>query len=471
MKNWYGLYSKTLEQISKEDIKNKKTIVGFNVNVDKIIEITPESIDKKLLDGIDLVLENGKIRLPSKVNSIGDFLSYFVYSMMEGKALEITVLSETIANWIENNFEIKSDQIGGQAGIIANLFKSIEVRDVLLSLPVNDPQLANLLEPSLLTIIEEGNSYSIQEISKVKFMDREPLSHYVFEFKAGNYQFNSFDFNCPRDNRFIFTYDEINTLVKFNKGFHEFSQNFIQEYTLAILSGFCLAYEKQSSFDDMFRPVTKMIKNWKRINSNLYIHIELSSSYNAKKRNSIKKNLFPVANSIGVNEQELLLFSSSDKNHRELGVDQKSTSTALFQLLRNLFSEYPHLRIHLHYLGYFLVISPVMKAEEAERARTALIMSSLFAASKAKRGVIESYQDINDIELNLSSKGFEELIKLHSYIESNFEVKGNLSETGILVTPSFSLVGIPTILVKNPQKLVGLGDTISSTAVLFDTND
>jgi len=71
----------------------------------------------------------------------------------------------------------------------------------------------------------------------------------------------------------------------------------------------------------------------------------------------------------------------------------------------------------------------------------------------------------------LSSKGFDELRNLHSYLKSQFKVKGNLYETGILETPSFSLVGVPTILVKNPQKLVGLGDTISSIAVLFDTND
>ncbi|GAG83375.1 unnamed protein product, partial [marine sediment metagenome] len=66
---------------------------------------------------------------------------------------------------------------------------------------------------------------------------------------------------------------------------------------------------------------------------------------------------------------------------------------------------------------------------------------------------------------------FEELKKLHFHLESQFEVKGNLYETGIVETPFFSLVGIPTILVIDPQKLVGLGDTISSIAILFDTKD
>jgi len=189
-----------------------------------------------------------------------------------------------------------------------------------------------------------------------------------------------------------------------------------------------------------------------------------------KKRTSIKNNILPIVDSIGVNEQELMLFSSIDRDYKEL-IDQKNTSISLFQLLYELFLQYPNLRIHLHYLGYFLVISPVMKNEEAKRARKALIMSSFFAASKAKKGVTESFEDIYDIELSLSSKGFQELKKLHSYLESKFEVIGNLYETGIVETPIFSLIGIPTILVKNPQKLVGLGDTISSTAVLFDTND
>ncbi len=471
MNNWNELYSKTLEQISKEDIRNKKTIVGFNVNVDKIIEIRPESFNKILLEGINLELKDGKIELPTRVNSIEDFFSFLVFSIMEGKALEIVFSSEAIANWIENNFEIKNDQIGGQAGIIANLFKSIEVSDVLLSMPTFDPQLANLLDPSLLTIVEEDNSYSIQEISKLEFKDKEPLSHYIFEFKKGNYEFKSMKFNCSRDNRFIFTYDEINTLVKFNRGFHEFSPNFVSSYSLAILSGFCLANEKLGSFEEIFHPAIKMIKKWKQINPDLFIHVELSSSFNAKKRNHIKENIFPLVNSIGVNEQEILLFSSIDEDHKELKLDQKNTSISFFQLLHKLFSQYPHLRIHLHYLGYFLVISPVMEKKEAERARTALIMSSIFTASKAKEGTIESFEDIYELDLNLSSRGFEELKKLNTYLESKYDVIGSLHDTGIVETSSFSLIGIPTILVKNPQKLVGLGDTISSIAVLFDTND
>ena len=471
MKDWYELYSTTLKQVSIEDIRNKRTIIGFNVNVDKIIELTPETIDKKLLDGINLEFEKGRIKLPSKVNSAEDFLPYLIFSMMEGKALEITVLSEKIVNWIENNFEVKNDQIGGQAGIIANLFKSIEVRDVLLSLPSQDPQLAELLDPSLLTIVKDKNSYSIQEINKVKFMQKEPISHYIFEYKAGNYQFNSFEFNCPRDNRFIFTYDEINILVKFNRGFHEFGQNFIQDYSLAILSGFGLAYEQKNSFDNIFLPITQMIENWKRINPELFIHIELSSCFNVRKRSSIKKNLFPIVDSIGVNEQEIQLFSRVDKEYEEMNLNRKSISINLFQMLHELFSQYPHLRIHLHYLGFFLVISPVIKIEKAENTRKALIMSSYFAASKAKNGSIKSFQDIFNVELDLSSKGFDELKNLNDYLESCFKVKGSLSETGIVETPKFTLIGIPTILVKDPLKLVGLGDTISSIAVLFESYD
>ncbi|MHA1515088.1 MAG: ADP-dependent glucokinase/phosphofructokinase, partial [Candidatus Heimdallarchaeaceae archaeon] len=105
--------------------------MGFNVNIDKIIEITPESIDWKLPDGFDLKLKNSLLRLPSRVNSIEDFFLYLMDSMMNGKAVEVGVTSEEIADWIENSFEIENVQIGGQAGIIANLFKSIEVGNVL----------------------------------------------------------------------------------------------------------------------------------------------------------------------------------------------------------------------------------------------------------------------------------------------------------------------------------------------------
>ncbi len=469
MISWHDEYSKTLEQESKSFIKKRNAIIGFNVNIDKIIEITPETISLALPEGVDLESID-KMKFPSRVSTIEDFLLYFLDSMKGGKAVEIVISSMEIANWIENNFEIKNIQIGGQAGIIANLFKNIDVGNVLLSLPTYDSQLVNLLEPTLLTVVEKANSYSICEIKELEFTENEPISHYIFEFKAGNYEVNSIKFVSPRDNRFIVSYDEVNSMVKFSKGFHEFSPNFISEYSLAIISGFHLVNEQLSSYEEIINPIIKMIEQWKKVNPDLYIHLEIASTNNAKLRNFVKKNLFPLINSIGVNEQELIFFSSTKKEQEGEKLDKKNTSTTLFQFLYGLFSEYPHLRIHLHYLEYFLVLSPVINNKEANMAKKALILSSYFAALKAKKGSIGSFHEIHDVELNLSSKGYEELKNLQLYLESQFNVKGNLFKTGIVETASFSLIGIPTILVKNSRKLVGLGDTISSIAVLFGTD-
>lgn len=293
MISWHDEYSKTLEQESKSFIKKRNAIIGFNVNIDKIIEITPETISLALPEGVDLESID-KMKFPSRVSTIEDFLLYFLDSMKGGKAVEIVISSMEIANWIENNFEIKNIQIGGQAGIIANLFKNIDVGNVLLSLPTYDSQLVNLLEPTLLTVVEKANSYSICEIKELEFTENEPISHYIFEFKAGNYEVNSIKFVSPRDNRFIVSYDEVNSMVKFSKGFHEFSPNFISEYSLAIISGFHLVNEQLSSYEEIINPIIKMIEQWKKVNPDLYIHLEIASTNNAKLRNFVKKKFVSI---------------------------------------------------------------------------------------------------------------------------------------------------------------------------------
>ena len=48
-------------------------------------------------------------------------------------------------------------------------------------------------------------------------------------------------------------------------------------------------------------------------------------------------------------------------------------------------------------------------------------------------------------------------------------MKSEFYRTGIIHTDKFSLVGIPTIVVKDPYVIVGLGDLISSISLFYET--
>jgi len=76
--------------------------------------------------------------------------------------------------------------------------------------------------------------------------------------------------------------------------------------------------------------------------------------------------------------------------------------------------------------------------------------------------------DLPKDSVHLSEFGRKEIQLLNSYLKEKYCEESTLYATGIFKSSNFNLIAIPTILVESPKMLVGLGDTISLIAVLFD---
>lgn len=470
MKSWFDIYSKILNSKLFKFEEKKGVIVGFNANVDKIIEINP----KKILQIIspEIINQINLNRIPSScVENQIDFFSSLFNSIKYGKADEFLTDSKRLSTWIENVFEIKKIKIGGQAGIIANLYNKLGLKHVLLSLPILNKTLISLLDPNILTILKNRSSYSINLISTINIFEEQPIFHYVFEFVRGTYLVGKHKIDCPRDNRFILSYDEINTQLKFNQGFIDYCDEFLLDYSLAIISGFHLINIKRDSsqsFYDVIRPVEIMLKKWKITNPSICLHLEIASTKNIKLRQCIVETLFPLVDSIGLNEQELMSFIEILNPELSNQLRNDLNSIIVFKAINEIFQRYSHLRIHFHYLGYFLIISRPIDIKKAQERKKGLILSSLYAAVKANGLDITSAKDIRNIPLDISVDGYDELKKLQTYLKSHFSIEKSLHTSGLLFAPSFCLVGVPTIVVTHPKELVGLGDLISSISILHE---
>ena len=99
--------------------------------------------------------------------------------------------------------------------------------------------------------------------------------------------------------------------------------------------------------------------------------------------------------------------------------------------------------------------------------RNSLVISSLFAATKAKNGSIDSLTDTKLIDYDISKKGLEELQNLENYLVNKWDGDNSFINNGYIQTKSFTMVGTPTIVVPSPKYLVGLGDTISLVSILY----
>ncbi len=471
MENWLDSYSMMLNSKPFEIKEKKGALIGFNVNIDKIIEINPTIImnivTPKISNQLDLTKDS-----PTNIESVADFLSCLFHSIEHEKADEVLTNSKQLANWIETTFKIKAVKIGGQAGIIANLYSMIGLKKVLLSLPAPSVELTRLLNPNILTILKDDSGYSIDKISKINNKMEMPINHYVFEFTKGTYVIGPHTIKCKRANRFILSHDEINNQLMFNKGFVDYCDEFLSEYSLAIISGFHLINQKTNpsqTFYDAIKPIETMLKKWKRSNSLLCLHLEIASTKDIELRKTIVNTLFPIINSIGLNEQELISFIEVLNPKIAYEMQESLESVLVFKALNMILQKYPNLRIHFHYLGYFLILSKPVEQERAMIRKKGLLLSSLLASIRAKGMEITSLDEIREAFLDISKKGLESLKHLQDYLVSEYQEQGNLLTDGIFKSPFFSLIGVPTIIVKNPKLTVGLGDLISSISIFYET--
>ena len=468
MNYWEQQYLEVMVQFQTLLPQIKGVILGFNVNLDKIIEITPE-----ILENILLTFEYPELFLakpsPPEISSIEDLVCNLINTIKTGKADESLITSEEVCVWIENHFNIHATQIGGQAGIMSNLLAKIGVKDILLNFPFSSKKLRKLLNSSIL--VPEGLEKVIDN-KKKKYNDGkiEPISHYVFEFKKAIYHVGSKEIHCERQNRFIASFDTINSELKLGKNFIDYSVTYIKNYSQAIISGFHLIKPESSSitYSEMLKPIINLLKAWKELNPLLKIHLELTAIKDKKLRNIILKELFPLVDSIGMNEQELLLLLEIQHPSVFTRIKDNLNSINLFEGLLRVFNDFKDKHLIFHTLGYYLFLSKNLDNAKTIQRKNSLLFASLFAAAKAEKGDSFSLYDLPKDSVHLSEFGRKEIQLLNSYLKEKYCEESTLYATGIFKSSNFNLIAIPTILVESPKMLVGLGDTISLIAVLFD---
>ena len=466
---WKNSYLEALKLID-DSILSKGVILGFNVNIDKVIKITPETLSN-IPQTARIENQLSDHNNPKIITNIEELLICLLQSIIEGKADEAHICSDEVAIWIEETFVISKTVIGGQAGIMANLLRKIEVNPVLLSTPISSLNLNKLLDPS---IINPTTNYDTSRLESEQISEKiEPITHYVFEFSTGKYRVAERIINCKRPNRFIGSYDKVNSLLMFSEEFSEYSINHISDYALCVIAGFHLInFETNSSksYAEVFEPILTLLNKWKERNPLLIIHLELAAVRDRNLKQAIIDNLFPVIDSIGLNEQELISFLHCIDKPLSVSIHSTISSINLFKGMHAIFSKFPHIRLHLHYLDYFLLLSPLISEESALIRKNSLLISSLFAAVKAKYGSIDRQTDVKLIDNNISKKGLRELQDLENYLKSEWDSDTSLINTGYMQTKSFTMFGIPTIVILSPLHLVGLGDTISLISILYEFN-
>ena len=277
-------------------IPGMKIICAYPVNLDALYDLGEERISRFIQSADPSGI---KSEMKGSIRSREDLISSLLYCIQQGSGAEILVESQQLAEEIEASFPW-SFRLGGNAGIMANLLAELGARPIL-NAPALEPRLAALLHPGV------GIPVSGRLMQPSLAAERPDLSsevlHFVFQFKESDrIPSPQGPISAAKDNRFIATYDPVNTRMVSNQDFDAYCQDHIQEIDGAILSGFHLA--PRDRYREIFPPRIEQIRSWKEANPNIYIHVEMGSFQSQKIARHFLR-LLEKADSLGLNEDEL----------------------------------------------------------------------------------------------------------------------------------------------------------------------
>ncbi|WP_048131622.1 ADP-dependent glucokinase/phosphofructokinase [Methanothrix soehngenii] len=432
-----------------------KIICAYPVNLDALYDLGEERISRFIQSADPSGI---KSEMKGSIRSREDLISSLLYCIQQGSGAEILVESLQLAEEIEASFPW-SFRLGGNAGIMANLLAELGARPIL-NAPALEPRLGALLHPGV------GIPVSGRLIEPSLAAERPDLSsevlHFVFQFKESDrIPSPQGPISAAKDNRFIATYDPVNTRMVSNQDFDAYCQDHIQEIEGAILSGFHLA--PLDRYREIFPPRIEQIRSWKEANPNIYIHVEMGSFQSPGIARHFLR-LLEKADSLGLNEDELETATAEYSAIGSSTVLSTVLSTARpkmsqwqerMQKAAGLREHLGIFRVSVHTRDYILSImeeGKITAKEELLSLQKGADAAAALAATGSAKGMPPNEVNPRGLEAQ------REFCRLGA--EAAGVGRGAFHKRDGLVV---SLM--PSLLAREPRITVGLGDT--ATAATF----
>lgn len=454
---WQQEYQSVPAQLARMS-EVRRAVTAFNTNIDAVVKISGKRLSE-LAQSVGLTLadlEKSETFLKTPQDVVRGIVKCFIHGIAEEWLCE----DKNVYAWMFENLGYDRLQMGGQAGIVANVLAVLGVKEVCAHTNSHPKlQAEQFLDlPNLSAVDKNGK---ICRARNLECAADEPLVHRIMEFNRGDaFELGGKVFVCPKANRFIATYDMANTKLKINDGFMKYVE--IAGFDYMILSGFhalSAAHGGLERIDDC----VPLIQKWKRANPQGIIHLELASTQDKAIRQAILQKLAPIADSVGLNEREaadateVVLPEIFEKFK-----GKEPTASVLFEVLLKLKEKLQTPRIQLHFYGMYLTLQDKNFAITPAANKRGMLLAATVAASKAGAGNIESRENLLWAHgMRIGEVAAENIRELAAYLK-NPEFAAN----GITEYADMDLIAVPTIIVDKPKTLVGMGDTISSVSLI-----
>lgn len=277
------------------------------------------------------------------------------------------------------------------------------------------------------------------------------------------------DYISPSSNRFITSHDTLSSSAIVIDMFFNTVGQFRPD--LIILSGLHLMDIQP---EELWQEKIKTIKrNLNQLSLNVPIHLELGSMAEREYAKSLMHKIVPYIDSIGLDEQELTFFSQvmggpfdTEFPVQAGALHVHKVTEILFWLMKNFGRDkeneeskrfnYRLQRIHFHCLTYQMIVT---SGPDWSNSAAALAAGARLAGRQSCGGTQNENSDAFELRVGNQfhlDKTQEKIYHFNAHAPLTSWIRENVL---FLFTP--------VLVCKHPTKTVGVGDSVSATALMY----
>lgn len=396
-------------------------LVGFNANIDVKYSVEDLGLDLEKVDAENL----------DSVESQEEFLSLLKYCIENSKNKEVNYQN------FEPEVEGGVEEIGGQAGIMAN-FLAKNGNNTVFYTPFLSDKLVENLDERMKYPVNTGNNLELLPIKEAGNTDRTKVNR-IFEFDG------------EKTGRLILS-DKLRGFGPyFRKGVEDHIDELNEGLDRVLLSGF---HNADGNVEAKMKKASEQL-----VHIDAPIHMEYVDL--SDKLNLLEEYIFPHIQSIGLDEYEMKSLEKA--LNVQLDNEEPSLGEA-FQFAKFFIEEFGLERVHIHTYRYHLNVTHRDYPLSPEKIRKSMLYGETCAVRMADKGEIpEKYEP-----LDFDNKHVKKLDDLEDF-EDFFQMEG-FTESGIGSVDGYNVVAIPPVIHEDPKRLVGMGDVISAGSFVKEAN-
>ncbi|MFB6212972.1 MAG: ADP-dependent glucokinase/phosphofructokinase [Candidatus Nanohaloarchaea archaeon] len=403
---------------------SRDVLVAFNANIDEVMQVEELDLD---LSGV----EPRELEKASGMEQLKSMLKYCIENS-ENREIELSEL--------DHGFENSDEHVGGQAGIMANFLSRLG-NGVIFYTPFLSEELGEKMDEKVLYPVVEGD-FVLKNVRDAVNTDRTKRN-LIFEYSG------------EQTGRVIFSRQLKGFGPYFRKGVEDSFEEIEQNTDRVILSGFHdVEGNKEAKLDKSGQQIAKLDRP---------VHVEFVHR-NDELTRLVSGHVFTEADSIGLDEGELRALVEA----LELGVEPREEFSLgeAFHAAKKLIEKFELQRCHVHTYRFHVCVATQDYEIPGERMRDAMLFGELCAIKNAEDGEIPGTENLKGFDMeNKHLHGLEELGDFQDYFELT-----DFVENGTAEVEGHRVAAIPTIIHEQPERLVGMGDIISSGAFVSELN-